>query len=167
MSFKILPLTLENLDEYKAIRLQALQTDPGVFRRSYKEEAAMPDEFWSQRLTNPKGTIFGLFNDAELIGITAILIEPEGHGYMTHSYILPEYRGQNLSKIFFEKRIEWVQEKGLKRIVVNHRKNNLASKAAILKSGFIYTHSEKIQWPDGSFEEVIYYESILQNNASV
>lgn len=161
MRYTIRPLTIDDLKTYRATRLLALQTDKGVFRRPYEVEAAMPESYWIQRLTNPDGTIFGLFHNTILIGITAIVIEEAGHGYLTHSYIKPAYRRQGLSLLFFEKRIAWAKERGLKRLVVNHRETNIASKAAIQKSGFRFTHAEKADWPDGKTENLLNYELMI------
>lgn len=161
MSYSIRPLIVNDLRDYKALRLEALKTEPTVFRRGYKEESGFPEAYWMQRLTNPNGTIFGLFHDTNLIGITAIIIEDEGQGYLTHSYIKSQYRGQNLSTLFFKTRIKWAKERKLKRLIVNHRKSNMASKAAIQKAGFRFTHAEKATWSDGSIEDMLHYELLL------
>ena len=161
MPFSIRPLIERDVSEYKAIRLLALQTDPSVFRSSYKDEAGLPEAEWVKRITNPDRTIFGLFHDAALIGITAISIQSEGHGYMTHSYIHKEFRKQNLSKFFFDIRIAWAKERGLKKLLINHRKSNLVSKAAILRSGFKYTGYETVEWPDGKYDDLLHYELLL------
>lgn len=161
MTYSIRPLTINDLSEYKSLRLYALKTEPAFFRSSYREEAVFLREHWAQRLTNPKGTIFGLFHFAELIGITAIMIEDEGHGYLTHSYIRPQHRRQNLSTLLFQTRINWAKDRKLKKLVVNHRKSNLASKAAIIKAGFRFTHAENTVWPDGSNDDFLNYELLF------
>lgn len=158
MNYKILPLTIKEVGAYKNIRLKALLTDPGVFRSSYDEEANMPDSYWQNRLAKSNACIFGLYKESLLVGITGIAIEEAGHGYLTHTYILPEHRGQGLSKLFFETRITWAKNRGLQRLVINHRKSNHASRANILKYGFVFTHAEDVLWQDGASEELLHYE---------
>ncbi|KAL3444162.1 hypothetical protein BJX65DRAFT_311129 [Aspergillus insuetus] len=57
-----LPNTVNTTDlpplvvKYKAIRLQALTTDPGAFGSTLAREAAFTDEVWASRILNPLAT---------------------------------------------------------------------------------------------------------------
>lgn len=84
-TYNIKPLMVSDLEAYKNIRLEALQTEPGMFGNSYSLEAAMTEEQWLDRLTNPGRCCFGLYHNGLLIGITAIVVQ-EGIGHMTQSY---------------------------------------------------------------------------------
>ncbi|MFV0606139.1 MAG: GNAT family N-acetyltransferase [Niabella sp.] len=161
MNFYIKALTLNELDAYKRIRLQALKTDPQSYCNSFEKEASMSQEAWVQRISNPEGIIFGLYHAEELIGITAILIEEHCVGHLTHSYIQKQYRGLGLSKQLFTARMQWAKEKGVQKLIINHRKNNLASKAAIQSVGFRFTHSGKITLASGLQDEVFNYELVI------
>lgn len=158
-NYTIRPLGPEDVAAYKAIRLEALQTEPGVFCSSYAREAAFDDETWVKRLTNPNAAHFGLYADAELIGITGIIkdTQKEGDAHMVQSYIRKEHRGKQLSRMFYEARLNWAKANNVQRVIVGHRLSNTTSKAANQRYGFVYTDQEMQDWPDGSREEVLNY----------
>jgi GNAT superfamily N-acetyltransferase len=154
----------EALPAYKAIRLEALQTEPGFFGNSYDFEAALTDAQWAARLSNASGACFGLYHGDELIGLTGIVVSDPGkprEAYMTQSYIRKEHRGLGLSRLLYEARLAWANEYGIIRLVIGHRESNAASKAANQHFGFHYTHSESRNWPDGHTEDMCYYELYL------
>ena len=146
---------------YKLMRLEALQTEAGMFGSSVAREAAFPDELWRERLANPHAAFFGLYDGNELIGITGILVadkEKPDTALMVASYIRKAYRGMGLSAMLYAARIAWAKAHGIKRIEVAHRASNAASKGANAKFGFKYTRSEPREWMDGSKEDILYYE---------
>lgn len=146
-------------EAYKAIRLEALRTEPGMFGNSYATEAAYPDDHWQARIDGPRAAAFGLYHGEELVGLTGIIVDAEkrDEAYITQSYIRAPHRGQGLARMFFDARMAWARERGVKRLVVCHRVCNLPSKASILRHGFRYTHSEERLWPDGGREATLYY----------
>lgn len=152
-----------DVDAYKLIRLEALQTEAGMFGRSYIEEAAYTDEVWVNRVNNPDGACFGLYCDNELIGLTGIIKEDKdlNEAYMTQSYIRKQHRGRHLSRMLYEARLKWAKEHNIERLIIGHRASNLASKAANQHYGFKYTHNTERTWSDGSTEDMLYYELYL------
>jgi GNAT superfamily N-acetyltransferase len=162
--FTIRQFSPEDVAQYKSLRLEALQLECGMFCSSYSREAAFSHEQWVARISNPNCAYFGLYNEDELIGITGIVITDEERpteAFMTHSYIRKEYRGQRLSRILYEARLEWARTHQIKCLKVGHRVSNLISKAANQYYGFNYTHSEPNTWPDGQTEDMLYYELML------
>jgi RimJ/RimL family protein N-acetyltransferase len=145
---------------YKAMRLEALQNEAGMFGSSYAREAAFTDAQWMERIVNPNSACLGLYYKNELAGITGIITDNEhtGLGHMVQSYIRKPHRGKGLSNILYQARLKWAREHNLNRIQVGHKASNIASKAASLRFGFKYTHSEPRTWPDSSVEDVLYYE---------
>ncbi|MBS1772160.1 MAG: GNAT family N-acetyltransferase [Bacteroidetes bacterium] len=153
----------EELETYKAIRLEALKMEHGKYGNSYEYELAMPETEWIDRISNPLHARYGLYAADTLIGLTGIIINKDNptEAYMTQSYIRKEHRGKGLSAMLYNARINWAKEHGVKRLVISHRKSNVASKAANQKFGFKYTHSEDRTWPDGVTEENLFYELML------
>jgi RimJ/RimL family protein N-acetyltransferase len=154
----------EDATQYKAIRLEALQLEAGMFSNSYATEAAYPDAHWADRLSNPNGAFWGLYDGDELIGLTGIGVQKDmpDTGYMGQSYIRKEHRGKRLSRLLYEARIAWAREHGLKRLTIGHRTINTASKTALHHFGFVYTHSETRIWPpDNQPDDILYYELLL------
>jgi GNAT superfamily N-acetyltransferase len=52
---------------WRAIRLNALQTDAVAFGKAYEEECDLPDTFW-QDFRNCGRYVFGAFKDDDLVG---------------------------------------------------------------------------------------------------
>jgi GNAT superfamily N-acetyltransferase len=153
---------------FRAMRLHALQTEPGYFLMSYAQEAAQPDEHWRAELIgSEKQQVFGLYDDARLIGITAAFtwrLDPSGAtALFAMSYILPEYRGHGYSRLLYESRVAWVREHAqFEKIVVSHRASNAVSGKANRPFGFEYVRTESKNWPDGTTEDERIYELRLK-----
>ncbi|MBC9914532.1 GNAT family N-acetyltransferase [Chitinophaga varians] len=141
---------------YKKIRLEAIYTEPTMFRCTTPAESELTDAEWEERVRHPRA-IFGLFKDDELIGMTSILLLNEEEAYLGQSFIRNEYRGIGLSSLFYRIRFAWASKWALKRLTISHRESNNISKAAIRRAGFSYSYRESVNWLDGTTEDVIYY----------
>lgn len=162
-AFSIRQFSPPETGAYKAIRLEALQLEPGMFGNSYAMEAALTEQEWLERITAPGNARFGLYHLTELIGLTGIVADKEkpGEAYMTQSYIRKAYRGRGLSRLLYQARIEWAKANAVKRLIIGHKESNIISKAANQHFGFVYTHSENREWPDGSNQPMLYYELFI------
>ena len=60
----------EDLQLYRAIRLEALQLEPGMFGSNYAREASFTDQQWLDRINGHNSDCFGLFYGNQLIGVT-------------------------------------------------------------------------------------------------
>ena len=127
-----------------------------MFRCSTPDEADLTDEEWQERIKLPRA-VFGLFRDTELIGMTSILLLNDSEAYLGQSYIRKEYRKLGLSSLLYEARMNWAHQHHLKQLTISHRESNAISKAANQKVGFSYTHSETVNWLDGTTEDALYY----------
>jgi ribosomal-protein-alanine N-acetyltransferase len=156
-------------EQFKAIRLEALQSEPGVFCSSYQQEAERADDHWQQRLANTDCAYFGLYNESDLIGMTGIMpYTEEGQAELIASYIQTAHRGKGLSALLYKTRIDWAKSKGLKTLIVSHRESNLASQSANRQFGFVYTYTEPRVWHDGAEEDNLYYMlPLLSNNTNL
>ncbi|MBO9690526.1 GNAT family N-acetyltransferase [Chryseobacterium sp.] len=154
--FKIRQLKENEAQLYKAMRLEAIKTEPAMFRVSNPPEAELTDIEWEQRIKNPR-LVYGLFKNNQPIGMTSMLLLNPEEAYLGQSYIKKEFRGQGLSSLLYQIRMQSAYQLGLRRLSVSHRKSNLASKAANQRMGFIFTHEENMSWLDGTTEDVLYY----------
>ncbi len=94
-----------------------------------QDESKFTEQDWRTRLSNPNGATFGL------------------------------YRGNRLSRLFFEARINWAKECGdIHVLVLEHRDDNLLSERAHHKYGFVLKSSEAKKWPDGSSRPSLVFE---------
>ncbi|MFD2581486.1 GNAT family N-acetyltransferase [Pedobacter vanadiisoli] len=141
---------------YKAMRLEAIQTEPSMFRCSSPAEADLTDEEWRERVKYPRA-VFILLDNEIPIGMTSILRLNEDEAYLGQSYIKKEYRGKGLSGLLYKIRMKWASKLPLKRLTVSHRESNTISKAANQRLGFVFTHREPLNWLDGTTEDVLYY----------
>ena len=73
-----------------------------------------------------------------------------------------EHRGKGLSRLLYEARLSWAaQRPQLKRLRIGHRETNHSSMAANQRYGFKFVWRESLSWPDGSMDDVLYYELTL------
>jgi GNAT superfamily N-acetyltransferase len=154
---------MDDVAEYKAMRLEALQTEPGMFGNSYALEAAFTEADWTKRVSSDNSAVFGLYYDKELVGITGIIKNAESpeEAYMTQSYIRAAHRGKGLSRMLYDIRLNWAKQKSVNRLIIGHRQSNIISRSANQRYGFKCTHSESRTWPDGQTEDMVYYELLL------
>lgn len=161
--FSIRAFNAGDLEQYKAMRLEALQLESGVFGSTYAREAAFPPDEWLARLNSNYSVNIGLYHEDQLIGITGVVVDREDatRGIMVQSYIRKAYRGRGLSRLFYEARLDWARHRGLKSLRIGHKDSNLVSKAANQRYRFQYVYRETNTWPDGSVEDVLYYDLAL------
>ncbi len=162
---KIRQLTENDWPMYREIRSEALAQEPEFFT-SCEDESNFISENWIEHITNKNGAIFGLFHKGQIIGVTSIHREnddPKSYrAWMGSSYIKPEFRGNHLSDLLFETRIEWAKNQGnIIALVVAHRDNNLVSKKAIQHNGFKFIGSRTKTYLDGKPAASLVYERDL------
>jgi RimJ/RimL family protein N-acetyltransferase len=143
--YHIRRLREEEAPLYKFMRLEAIKTEPAMFRCSTPAEADLTDEQWVERIKNPRA-IFGLWANDELVGMTSLLLLNDHEAYLGQSYIKKEHRGQGLSGLLYKVRMALASELRLKRLSVSHRESNIASKAANQRFKFQYSHRETANW---------------------
>ncbi|HTH81295.1 MAG TPA: GNAT family N-acetyltransferase [Mucilaginibacter sp.] len=150
----------EEVKQYKTIRLESLQLEAAVFGSNYAREAAFTAEQWLMRIAQPNSDCFGLYCDGELIGLTGIVIDKADPtlGHMTQSYIREAYRGRGLSRLLYDTRLAWAKQHQLQTLRIGHRESNTVSKAANQRYGFKFSYREPCTWPDGTDEDILYYD---------
>lgn len=163
--------SIRKLDEddwpiFKEIRLKALATDPFVFGSTLSAESKRSDDQWREFLRSPKYGVFALFANEVPKGITGIVVDrndpEERTALLWGSWLSPDVRGNGLSRMLYESRIDWAKaHPTIERIVVSHRASNTLSKFANQAFGFSATHVTEKVWNDGMREEEFHYELIL------
>lgn len=157
--YTIRKFSVSDLQAYKAIRLEALLKEPGIFGNSYALESSFAEDEWMNRVAGNMNACFGLYHLGELVGVTGIYIDADkpANAYMTQSYIRSAHRGKRLSRMLYDARINWAKSNGVKYLQIGHKESNLISKAANQHYNFKFTHREMRDWPDGSREDMLYY----------
>lgn len=154
----------------RSIRLEALQSDPGVFGSNYARESGYDEATWRRWSASANKAVFLLFDGDAVVGLTGVVtMSPDPDcadsqgptALCVASYLPPAYRGRKLSRWFYEARIAWARAQGYRRIVTAHRLSNLASKQANQHFGFTEIQREPHRWSDGVDEPEVVYELSL------
>jgi RimJ/RimL family protein N-acetyltransferase len=167
----IRPLEQSEWATFRKLRLLALQTNSGVFSASYEMATAKSEDEWRNMITGSGHQVFGLFDGHQLIGITGVLTSSKDLSGRTvvliMSFIIPEYRGRGLSKLFYDARLQWILARPkFSKIIVSHRKSNDASRKANQRCGFRFVNSVPQIWPDGGKEDEVFYELNIPDDLS-
>ncbi len=159
-------LETKDWQDYKSIRLHALQECPGVYFAHYDDGVKQPDSFWQEPLDVDDSAVFGVYNDSQIIGLAGVFTwreDPTGKtAIFAMDYIDKNYRGQGLTKLIYESRLEWVKARTSKfdKVAIGHREGNEASRRAMISFGFQLMDKEMRDWPDG--EQDLEYKYELQ-----
>jgi ribosomal protein S18 acetylase RimI-like enzyme len=98
-SFEIRRLTLSDVEDFRTIRLAALQREPEAFGSTYELEAVQPISQFSDRLAT--STIFGAFTASIIVGMagykSGIGQKHRHKGFIWGVYVQPETRGQGIA----------------------------------------------------------------------
>jgi len=161
----IRPLSSSDMSAFRAIRLEAIQSDPSVFAASYEEEKARTAQQWRElaKETNERCWI-GVFNEGELVGITAAMKwtgDASGKSAIFRSsYVKPEYRGRGLASKLCDARAEWADKNGYNVAMLFHREGHWIAKV-VKEFGGVYHHTEPMRFADGSTANAIWYKKDL------
>ena len=167
MPFTIRQLQPSEWAVLKAVRLKALQTDPSVFGSNYQKESLMNEVDWQNWLTGPDCAVFCIFEGEQPVGITGVAVDRNDptrkKSILWGSWLEPHVRGQGVSVMMYEARINWAKNHlVVEKIVVGHRASNLASKFANQKHGFVFTTQNEKTWPDNTVEDELHYELMVK-----
>jgi RimJ/RimL family protein N-acetyltransferase len=159
-SFSLRQFEESDWQNYRSIRLEALKTHPTFFSPSV-DEFKLQESDWRNRLINKNNGIFGLYLDAELIGLTGIVrdrVEVD-KAHLVMSYVREKYRNKGLSRVLYETRIAWARNQGnIKKLVLDHNENNIPSRRAHQKFGFKLVKEYEEVSPTGELRKVLTWE---------
>lgn len=112
----ITQLSADSWQQYRDIRLEALQTDPLAFGGSYEEESTNDVTDWKNRINN---MWFALIND-EIVGMVGLLKRTDQSckhcGCIISLWVKPTFRGQGIAKALVQKIQEIAPELGIRKI---------------------------------------------------
>ena len=165
-------LTEDDWLALRELRLHALRSEFGLFFKHPDEEAALSEDEWrAWAAGDDTRQVFGLFDGERLVGITGTFTDiddPTGRTVgFGMSYLSPEYRGRGLANLLYEVRLAWVRARPhVRRVVVGHRRSNTASRRMIEKFGFRWTEDIPHHWPDGTDDDDVCYELLLDGQTA-
>jgi len=151
---------------FRDLRLTALIAAPGVYGSRHEDAVKRTEAVWRHTVRGEHNQSFGLFDGAPLIGITSVFRWDEDSSGRTailaSSFIVPEYRGRNLSRLLYDARFEWLRRRpSFTRVVVGHRLSNEPSRRANQRYPFREFRRVPHIWHDGVSEDEVFYEMSL------
>lgn len=163
VTIAIRPLDPDEWEVFRDLRLAALKAEPGVYGARYEVTAQRTEAVWRNNVRGEHNQSFGLFDGAQLIGITSVFRwdeDPSGRtAILASSFIQPAYRGRKLSRLLYEARFDWLRRRGdFTRVVVGHRLSNEPSRRANQHYAFTEFRRTTHTWNDGVTEDEVFYE---------
>lgn len=110
-------LTVKDWEQFKQIRLQALQTDPQAFFVTYEKELGISDEEWKNKLQKQTHVYVGAFEGERAIGLAgAFTMDIPQEWILISMYVDSEFRGQDIGGQLIHVIEDMVKEKGATRL---------------------------------------------------
>jgi ribosomal protein S18 acetylase RimI-like enzyme len=136
-SVEVRRLDIADVEDYRTIRLAALQTEPEAFGSTYAVEAVRPIAAFAERLTT--STIFGAYDGGRLVGVVGFKQEDGQKDRHKASvwgmYVEPDARGQGVGKALIEAVIGSARDV-VEQLTLTVVQGNDAAISLYRKSGF-------------------------------
>lgn len=137
-------VTPDDLETFKALRLEALQRHPEAFGASYSDQANRPDEFWLDRIQQGSGGTVGATYVADtgtelggMIGIRRNDGSKLQHSAMIWGvYVRPALRGQQIADALLGACLGWAERQSLRIVRLSVVSSNGAALQLYLRHGF-------------------------------
>ena len=162
----------EQWQEYREIRLKALQTDPTAFGESYEREIKRPSEEIIRKLSDSNLKVYVARVDNKIVALayyTLVLPGHVDHNAKIHAvFVTPEYRGQGIGfKLIKQILNDLHQIPKISRLWLSVGNEQVAAKNMYKKLGFkecgIGTKEMKI---DGKYYDEVQMELIFEDKLS-
>jgi len=156
-------LPVERWQEYKALRLRALQSAPQAFGQSYQESLTYPEERWRLRLIDAvEGRSWMVFaeRDGQLIGMTGAFQWPEDieadRAMFIAVFVDDEARGQGVGKSLMTAVLDLIAAAGIGNAILAVNPIQTAAVRLYERMGFTFAGYETATLGDGvEYEEVV------------
>jgi|GEM_PF-1614815 ribosomal protein S18 acetylase RimI-like enzyme len=139
-------LTINDLEDYKMIRLELLKKHPTNFGSSEEEERLFSHDHWVKRLTNNNTRTIGTFVDGQIVGLAVLSVNPRKkmkHTGTIHSfYVKEQYRRKGLAKQMLDFLEELSIKEGLIRLNLSVVEVNEGAISFYKNNDFIETGKE-------------------------
>lgn len=109
-------LTVDQWEEYKSLRLRALQSDPSAFGKSYKDELLNTEEDWKRMMEQSQLCFARDSSTDELVGMIGAYSTQEGVYMFNQMWVDQVFRGRGISKDLFREMLTRVKNLGAKKV---------------------------------------------------
>lgn len=137
-------LTTADINEFREIRLLALQQHPTAYASSFEEEENFTQSDWEKRvgLLGSDDFVVGAFLGNRLLGVSGFFRlsrrKQRHKGYIWGVYVSPELRGQGIGRdLLLETLARAEKISGLEVIQLSVEEENLSAYRLYLRQGFV------------------------------
>ena len=153
---------LADIEQYRALRLFALQESPAAFGQEYETSLSYPPEHWQERLREDEhSAMFVAENNQKLIGMTGIHRRPlqktKHSATIIAVFVHPELRGLHIAESLIEACVEWARSKEVIVVKLSVNASNTSAIRCYERCGFTIYGTE----PQGTFYDGKYYDAHL------
>ena len=169
-------LEATDAEEYRRLRLWALQESPSAFGSTYAEEIRTSLDTVKQRLgvNDPlESFVLGAFSDAgRLVGAIGCYrearIKSQHKGNIWGMFVAPTFRRQGIGRAMLAAAIERASRiSGVRRLNLSVEANNVAARALYESAGFVvYAVEPEAYEQDGEFLDSEYMTLRLPEDAA-
>lgn len=145
LNIEIKTLSVNELNDFRTIRLSALEKSPKMFGSTYIAEVVKPLMFFEACLSN--STVFGVYHKDEIIGLATLTQEIGAKfshkAYLSSVFIEPEFQQKGVASRLLNVVVEY-SKKHVEQILLTVAEDNKAAIHLYKKLGFqIYGVDEK------------------------
>jgi len=146
-----------DVDQYRVLRLFALQESPLAFGQDYETSLNYSPETWRERLRNDEHSVtFIARHEQSLIGMTGILRRPlpktKHSATIVGVYVHPDWRGLRIAVSLIDACIEWAKSKDVVIVKLGVNAENTSAIRCYERCGFtIYGTEPRGTYYDGKF----------------
>lgn len=136
------PLTGDDWQVKRHLRLAALLDSPSAFASSHAREAGRCETDW--RGWPWHGTAFAAFDDAEPVGIACAWATPAEPGvtHLISMWVCPAARGRGVGGRLVDAVTGWARERAARRVELEVAAGNDAAVRTYVRAGFTVTRRE-------------------------
>ncbi|WYP25161.1 GNAT family N-acetyltransferase [Alkalihalobacillus sp. FSL W8-0930] len=138
---KYRPLIDQDANNYRNIRLEALNKSPESFATSFEEEQQVSAEVFQLRLKAEGATTLGVFHSEDLIGVVTLLFEQKQklkhRATLVAMYVQPDHQGKGMGRELLQYAITFARKKqGIEQIYLTVVSTNDRAKRLYESLGF-------------------------------
>jgi ribosomal protein S18 acetylase RimI-like enzyme len=138
--YQVRALGVDDADDYRRIRLDALRLHPGAFGSAYEDEAVLDRTQFAERLAAPGFTRYGGFAADELVGLAGLQMRTgakERHKARLFSmYVAAAHRGGELAQRLIEAVIAGARDAGALVVQLSVAADNPPAQRLYRRMGF-------------------------------
>lgn len=141
MPYQIRPLQAHEVEQWRNVRLRALQDAPQAFGSRYEEVVQWSPERWQERtasLTAGGDQIMFLAerDDGHIAGCAGGVTNPDGVPLVISMWVEPESRGLGLARRLLDAVAAWARQRRASRLLLHVTRGNAPATRLYLACGF-------------------------------